>query len=90
MAPVFSDQDLVNLDKFKAVMKLSIDTQPSRPFSITPLNPYLEVGDKAAAEAFSSSRLKYGRDKDFVDREIIRRLGLSGSGSGGSAKLPAR
>ena len=89
MAPVFSDQDLVNLDKFKAVMKLSIDTQPSRPFSITPLNPYLEVGDKAAAEAFKQlSRLKYGRDKDFVDREIIRRLGLSGSGSGGSAKLP--
>lgn len=81
MAPVFSDQDMVNLDKFKAVMKLSIDTQPSRPFSITPLNPYLEKGDKSAAEAFKQlSRLKYGRDKDFVDREIIRRLGLTNGG----------
>ncbi len=88
MAPVFSDQDLVNLDKFKAVMKLSIDTQPSRPFSITPLNPYLEQGDKKAAEAFKQlSRLKYGRDKDFVDREIIRRLGLTGGG-GGAKQLP--
>ncbi len=87
MAPVFSDQDLVNLDKFKAVMKLSIDTQPSRPFSITPLNPYLEKGDRSAAEAFKQlSRLKYGRDKDFVDREIIRRLGLTNGGGG--AKLP--
>lgn len=76
MAPVFSDQDLINLDKFKAVMKLSIDTQPSRPFSITPVNPYLEKGDAEAAEAFKQlSRLKYGRDREFVEHEIIRRIG---------------
>lgn len=76
MAPVFSDQDLINIDKYRAVMKLSIDTQPSRPFSITPLNPYTEEGDKEAAEAFKQlSRLKYGRERDFVEREIIRRIG---------------
>lgn len=76
MAPVFSDQDLINLDKYKAVMKLSIDTQPSRPFSIVPLNPYLEKGDFEAAEAFKQlSRLKYGRDREFVEREILRRIG---------------
>ena len=82
MAPVFSDQDLINLDKFKAVMKLSIDTQPSRPFSITPVNPYLEEGDKSAAEAYKQlSRLKYGRDREFVDREILRRIGGTGTQS---------
>lgn len=76
MAPVFSDQDLINIDKYKAVMKLSIDTQPSRPFSIIPVNPYLEEGDKEAAEAFKQlSRLKYGRDREFVEREILRRIG---------------
>ncbi|MBP7670682.1 type IV secretion system DNA-binding domain-containing protein [Candidatus Gracilibacteria bacterium] len=76
MAPVFSDQDLVNVDKYKAVMKLSIDTQPSRPFSIVPANPYTVEGDKNAAEAYKQlSRLKYGRDRDFVDREILRRIG---------------
>ncbi len=76
MAPAFSEQDLINLDKFKAVIKLSIDTQPSQPFSITPMNPYLERGDKEAAEAFKQlSRLKYGRDKGFVSREIVRRIG---------------
>ncbi|MEK7146279.1 MAG: type IV secretory system conjugative DNA transfer family protein, partial [Patescibacteria group bacterium] len=76
MAPVFSDQDLINIDKYKAVMKLSIDTQPSKPFSIIPLNPYLEKGDKEAAEAYKQlSRLKYGRDKEFIEREIFRRLG---------------
>ncbi|MBI2634543.1 type IV secretion system DNA-binding domain-containing protein [Candidatus Peregrinibacteria bacterium] len=76
MGPVFSDQDLINLDKYKAAMKLSIDTQPSRPFSIIPLNPYTEDGDKQAAEAYKQlSRLKYGRDRDFVEREILRRIG---------------
>lgn len=76
MAPVFSDQDLINVDKFKAVMKLSIDTQPSRPFSIIPKNPYTEAGDPEAAEAFVQlSRLKFGRDKEFVEREILRRMG---------------
>ena len=76
MAPVFSDQDLINLDKYKAAIKISIDTQPSRPFSIIPINPYTEVGDKDAADAYKQlSRLKYGRDRDFVDREILRRIG---------------
>ena len=76
MAPVFSDQDLINIDKYKAVMKLSIDTQPSRPFTVIPLNPYTEEGDKEAAEAYKQlSRLKYGRDRDIVEREIIRRVG---------------
>ena len=40
--PIFSRQDLVNMDKFKAVMKLSVDNQPTTPFSIIPKNPYLE------------------------------------------------
>lgn len=76
MAPVFSDQDLINLDKFKAVIKLSIDTQPSKPFSITPVNPYLETGDPDVGVAIKQlSRLTYGREKAFVDREILRRIG---------------
>ena len=76
LAPVFTDQDLVNLDKFKACIKLSIDTQPSRPFSITPVNPYTEEGDKNLGEALKQlSRLKYGRPREYVSREIIRRIG---------------
>lgn len=76
MAPVFSDQDLINLDKFKSCMKLSIGGQPSRPFSVTPVNPYLQEGDKSLGEALKQlSRLKYGRPKEYVSREIIRRIG---------------
>ncbi|MBI3332290.1 type IV secretion system DNA-binding domain-containing protein [Candidatus Peregrinibacteria bacterium] len=79
MAPVFSEQDLVNMDAFKGAMKLSIDGQPSRPFSIEVPRPWLDTTytkDASAAEAFKQlSRLKYGRAKDFVNREIIRRIG---------------
>ena len=75
-APTFSDQDLINIDKFKAVMKLSIDTQPSKPFSIIPLNPHLDKGDPDVGSAYKQlSRLKYGRDVEFVSREILRRIG---------------
>ncbi len=74
-APVFTDQDLINIDKYKAVMKLSIDTQPSRPFSIVPLNPYLEKGDEKIAQALKQiSRLTYARSKKFVEKEIFARL----------------
>ncbi|MSR87205.1 hypothetical protein EXS70_03475 [Candidatus Peribacteria bacterium] len=80
MAPVFSEQDLVNMDAFKGGMKLCIDGQPSRPFSIEVPKHWLDkdyVPDKQAGEAFKQlSRLKYGRAKEFVDREIIRRIGM--------------
>ncbi|MFA7681757.1 MAG: type IV secretion system DNA-binding domain-containing protein [Candidatus Peribacteraceae bacterium] len=79
MAPVFSEQDLVNMDAFKGAMKLCVDGKPSRPFSIDVPRPWLETTypkDPQAAEAFKQlSRLTYGRQKDFVDREIMRRIG---------------
>ncbi len=79
MAPVFSEQDLVNVDNFKGSMKLCIDGTPSRPFSIEIPKPWQDTTypkDAQAAEAFKQlSRLKYGRAKDFVNREIIRRIG---------------
>lgn len=79
MAPVFSEQDLVNMDAFKGAMKLCIDGQPSRPFSIEVPRPWTDTTyakDDQAAEAFKQlSRLKYGRPKDFVNREILRRIG---------------
>jgi hypothetical protein len=73
--PTFSDADLINMDKFKGVMKLAIDNQPSVPFSIIPTNPYLESGDPKIAKALIElSRLKYGRDKAFVSKEIEYRI----------------
>ena len=75
-SPTFSNQDLVNMDKFKAVMKLAVDNQPTTPFSIIPINPYLETWEQKIAKAFYElSRLKYGRNKAFVSKEIEYRIG---------------
>jgi len=75
-APTFSDMDLINMDKFKSVNKIVVDQQPTTPFSMIPLNPYLESWDSKVAKALTElSRLKYGRDKDFVSKEIEYRIG---------------
>ena len=79
MAPTFSEQDMINVDAFKGCMKLCVDGQPSRPFSIDVPRPWLDntfAKDLQAAEAFKQlSRLKYGRPRDFVSKEILRRIG---------------
>ncbi len=75
-APNFSAGDLVNMDKHKGVMRLMIDGQVSRAFSLVPENIYLEKGDPKLMRAYMElSRLKYGREKEFVNREILFRIG---------------
>lgn len=76
-APVFSEQDLVNIANYQAYIKLNIDNATSRAFSMaTAYDP--DKGDIQAAEAFRQlSRLKFAREKDFVEREIFRRVGTN-------------
>jgi len=78
-APVFSEQDISNQDTFKAIMKLSIGLQPSRPFSLTVQRSWLMEGyekNPEVGEAIKQlARLKYGRQREFVDREIQFRIG---------------
>ncbi|MDO8649368.1 MAG: type IV secretion system DNA-binding domain-containing protein [Candidatus Peregrinibacteria bacterium] len=80
MAPVFSEQDLVNSDFLKGAMKLCINGQSSRPFSIEVPAPWKDTTypkDAQASEAFKQlSRLTYGRPREFVNREIMRRIGV--------------
>lgn len=76
-APEFSRSDLINMDRFKWVMKLSVDTQPTRPFSISVLNPYeskLNLPEKVKIIK-EISRLKWWRKKDLVEKEIYYRVG---------------
>ncbi len=77
MAPVFTENDLINVDGFKGAIKLSIDNHPSVPFSISVELPWLKKGDPKVGEAIKQlSRLKYGRDREFIEREIQRRIGI--------------
>lgn len=76
MKPNFSDFDLINQDKFRAVCRPLIDSQPTPAFSLIPLNPYLEQGDPKYAQIYTElSRLKYGRDRVFVEKELSYRIG---------------
>ena len=74
-APVFSKQDLINVDNFKGFAKILINNLLSKPFNISFYPP--TKGDQEIANALKElSRLKYGRDKDIVNREIMERTKL--------------
>lgn len=75
-APEYSQTDLVNMDRFKAVMKLSINTQPTRPFSINVTNPYDNPlnSDEKVQTIKEISRRIWGREKKFVENEIYTRV----------------
>lgn len=75
-SPEFSRSDLINMDRFKWVMRLSVDTQPTRPFSISVLNPYeskLNAPEKVKIIK-EISRLKWWRKKELVEKEIYYRV----------------
>jgi len=76
--PSFSGTDLVNLDKFMAVIKMSVDMQPSPAFSMKVKlpweNPALNTPEKVEIIK-QISALKYGRKKELVDKEIFYRVG---------------
>ena len=71
--PVFDENDLVNIDNFNAYAKILINGQTSKPFNIKTLMP--EKGSEEQAEKIKEiSRLKYGRSRQEVEDEILKRL----------------
>lgn len=76
--PWYSPADLMNLDKFKGVIKMSVDMQPTPAFSINVRlpweNPPLNSPEKSKIIK-QISALKYGRKKELVDKEIFYRVG---------------
>lgn len=74
-APVFEQQDLVNLPNFYAVTKLMVGGLPSQPFSMLSLPP-VGTGSSEMQEAVKQlSSAKFGRQKDQVGRDILTRMG---------------
>lgn len=71
-APVFNEQDLINIENFNAYVKLMIKGTISQGFNMTTYPP--SKGEKEIAEALKQlSMLKYGRDREVVEREIRER-----------------
>ncbi len=80
-APIFDQNDLINLENVNAYVKLLVNGEYPPPFSIyTHLKnaPFgvPKADMEVAATIKELSRLKYGRDKAIVETEIIQRAQL--------------
>ena len=78
--PVFNETDLINIDKFNAYVKTIVKNEPVKPFSLDLTKDMSKViSDKnpeIAKAIIQLSRLKYGRQRELVDAEIIHRAKL--------------
>jgi len=73
-APTFTEQDLINIANYKACIKLNIDGTTSRGFTLETLYDTSGADHEAAEAIRQLSRLKYGRDREFVEAEIFKRV----------------
>jgi hypothetical protein len=72
-APIFDKQDLVNIDNFNAYVKILINGLTSQPFNIQTFPPV--KGDPTIGVTIRElSRLRYGRDRDEIEAETLRRM----------------
>jgi hypothetical protein len=70
--PVFDANDLMNVDNHNCFMKLLIASQVASPFNMKTYPP--TAGSKEIAEAVKElSKLKYGRNRDIVNEEILKK-----------------
>ncbi len=71
--PVFSQNDLMNIDNFNAYIRLLIHGQTSKPFNIkTPLYP--QQNHMMIPQLKELSSAKYGSDRQLVETDILNRL----------------
>jgi len=70
--PVFTSNDLVNVDNYNCFTRMLVNSELSKPFNMKTYPP--TKGDQESANYLKElSRLKYGRDANIVNREIMER-----------------
>ena len=76
--PVFNETDLINVERFQAYVKTIVRNEPVPPFSLDTTRDLSKVErDVRIAEMIKQlSRLRYGRDVNVVDAEIVHRARL--------------
>jgi len=79
-APVFGEDDLLNVERYHAFCKTIVSNEPVPPFSMD-LTKDMSKQKAAESERIAEiikemSRLKYGRDEKLVEAEITRRAKL--------------
>ena len=73
--PIFNAQDIIKLENFNAYMNMLVNGQPIKPFNLKTLPP--EEGNKDIVNSLKElSYVKYGRDREEVEREIMGRYDM--------------
>ncbi len=79
-SPTFSENDLVNVDIFNAYVKTIVNGEPVSPFSINTMpdfEKWKQITNAQVGQAIRElSRLKFGRDANTVETELITRAKL--------------
>jgi hypothetical protein len=79
-SPVFTEDDLLNIDRYHAYVKTIVNNEPVPPFSMDltkDVTSEAAKGNPRVAEIIKEmSRLKFGRDGRLVEAEIVRRAKL--------------
>lgn len=70
-SPVFEENDLVNLDKFRVYIKMAIDGITSPGFSAITLPPPVDK-EGNRLQIVATSRQKYSKPKDQVEEQIAK------------------
>ncbi len=78
-APVFTEEDLINLPKYNVYLKLMIDGVASRPFSAITLPP---IGKPTSSleKVVRVSRERYATPRDQIEDKIMRWSGMGTDG----------
>ncbi len=78
--PVFTETDLINVERFHAYMKTIVDNEPVPPFSVDltkDLSKLKSLANPKIAQAIIQlSRLKFGRPRELVEAEVSQRARL--------------
>lgn len=76
-APEFSASDLMNVDNYNAFAKVLVNGQTTPAFNLKTYPP-TKIDKQLGDYLKELSRLRYGRDRDIVEREIRDRVKLAG------------
>ncbi len=83
LGPQVSEYDVMNTDKFTVYLRLLIDNSASDPFNMKIYNfkEYFPANKNIVEPLKELSRLKFGRDKRIVVREIVERSRIGSLGA---------
>ena len=74
--PIFTSQDLINVDNYNYFARLLMNNISTAPFNIKA--PLPTEGEAQIVEPIKElSRLKYGRDRDVIEREVMARAKMA-------------